>query len=274
MKSLKYYLNEINFGWSNGAITQGTSSEITFSNLSAGEYSISFNTLTYAAAPFVKLLLNGSEMEMVDDDHYSIDLNLKQGDNITADIPNFDQYWIDPDFFEKNEDGSLKFLPIDGTYRVIANLALNYLEVLKMNGTSTATLNDDGTGALWIIGDGIGKPSVATNAVGWTTEKGLCMSQIEAKKYQVTVVAGEQIKSDDINFKFFHQQGWGGEYKNDALSTTSDLVFIGDGTNGRDAGNLGLVEGKSLENGVAYRFTVDVTAGVSSAVLTVEKVER
>ena len=257
-----------------GAITQGTSSEITFSNLSAGEYSISFNTLTYAAAPFVKLLLNGSEMEMVDDDHYSIDLNLKQGDNITADIPNFDQYWIDPDFFEKNEDGSLKFLPIDGTYRVIANLALNYLEVLKMNGTSTATLNDDGTGALWIIGDGIGKPSVATNAVGWTTEKGLCMSQIEAKKYQVTVVAGEQIKSDDINFKFFHQQGWGGEYKNDALSTTSDLVFIGDGTNGRDAGNLGLVEGKSLENGVAYRFTVDVTAGVSSAVLTVEKVER
>lgn len=30
--------NEINFGWSNGAITQGTSSEITFSNLSAGEY--------------------------------------------------------------------------------------------------------------------------------------------------------------------------------------------------------------------------------------------
>lgn len=175
--------NEINFGWSNGAITQGTSSEMTFSNLSAGEYSISFNTLTYAAAPFVKLLLNGSEMEMVDDDHYSIDLNLKQGDNITADIPNFDQYWIDPDFFEKNEDGSLKFLPIDGTYRVIANLALNYLEVLKMNGTSTATLNDDGTGALWIIGDGIGKPSVATNAVGWTTEKGLCMSQIEAKKY-------------------------------------------------------------------------------------------
>ena len=63
------------------------------------------------------------------------------------------------------------FLPIDGTYRVIANLALNYLEVLKMNGTSTATLNDDGTGALWIIGDGIGKPPVATNAVGWTTEK-------------------------------------------------------------------------------------------------------
>ena len=48
-----------------------SSSEITFANLSAGEYSISFNTLTYAAAPFVKLLLNGSEMEMVDDDHYS-----------------------------------------------------------------------------------------------------------------------------------------------------------------------------------------------------------
>lgn len=98
------------------------------------------------------------------------------------------------------------------------------------------------------------------------------LSTLKARLYfSDEVVAGEQIKSDDINFKFFHQQGWGGEYKNDALSTTSDLVFIGDGTNGRDAGNLGLVEGKSLENGVAYRFTVDVTAGVSSAVLTVER---
>ena len=47
---------------------------------------------------------------------------------------------------------------------------------------------------------------------------------------------------------------WGGEYKNDALSTTSDLVFIGDGTNGRDAGNLGLVEGKSLELSLIHIF--------------------
>lgn len=266
--------NEINFGWSNNAIVQGTNGDITFSNLSAGKYSISFNTLTYEAAPFVKLLLNGTEMEMVDDEHYRADLTLKQGESIVADIPNFDQYWIDPDFFEKNEDGSLKFLPIDGTYRIIANLTLNYLEVLRMNGTSPATLNEDGTGALWIIGDGIGKPSIAANAVGWTTEKGLCMSQIEARKYQVTVVAGEQIKSDDINFKFFHQQGWGGEYKNDALTTNSDLIFVGDGNNGRDAGNLGLVSGKSMEDGATYRFTVDVTAGISSAVLTVEKVER
>lgn len=266
--------NEINFGWGSNAITQGTTSNITFSNLTAGTYTISFNTLTYAAAPFVKLLLNGSEMEMVDENHYRITLALKQGAKITTDIPNFSQYWIDPDFFEKNEDGSLKFLPIDGNYRIIANLALNYLEVLKMDGTSTATLHSDGTGALWIIGDGIGKPLVTTNAVGWTTEKGLCMSQIEAKKYQVTVVAGKQIKSNDINFKFFHQQGWGGEYQNNALTTTSNLVFVGDGTNGRDPGNLGLITGTTLEDNATYRFTVDVTAGISSAVLKVEKISN
>ena len=71
-----------------------------------------------------------------------------------------------------------------------------------MNGTSTATLNDDGTGALWIIGDGIGKPSVATNAVGWTTEKGLCMSQIEAKKYQVTSTSSSSTsKVGEVNIK-------------------------------------------------------------------------
>lgn len=151
-------------------------------------------------------------------------------------------------------------------FRLFECCALSFFERFVLSFSLKIERFVSDSAEIWICG--------LYNAVGWTTEKGLCMSQIEAKKYQVTVVAGEQIKSDDINFKFFHQQGWGGEYKNDALSTTSDLVFIGDGTNGRDAGNLGLVEGKSLENGVAYRFTVDVTAGVSSAVLTVEKVER
>lgn len=265
------YGNEIAFGWSNNAVTQDTDNPIPFSSIEKEAYTISFNTLTYQASPFVKLLMNNTEMTMLDDSHYAADLSLNQGDNIQVEIPHFEEYWIDPDFFERKDDATLKFLPVNGDYRIIANLDLKYLEVLKMEGTSTATLKEDGTGAIWIIGDGIGKPSVETNKVGWTTEKGLCMAQIEKGKFQITLVAGEQVKEDDINFKFFHQQGWGGEFKNEQLSTTSDLVFVGDGTNGRDAGNLGIVDGKMLETGAVYRFTMDVTAGISAAVLTVEK---
>jgi hypothetical protein len=122
-----------------------------------------------------------------------------------------------------------------------------------MNGSNLATLQDDGSGALWIIGTDIGKPTLA-NEVGWNPDKALCLAQVEAKKYQVTVVADESIKSTSINFKFFHQKGWGGEYTHNALTTTSSLIFVGNGTNGRDPGNLGIVSGESLTPGKKYVF--------------------
>ena len=87
----------------------------------------------------------------------------------------------------------------------------------------------------------------------------------------MTLVAGETINATTINFKFWHQKNWGGEYSPETLTNESDLVFIGDTTNGRDSGNLGLVEGKSFEEGKTYVFTVDVTQGRDNAVLTIEK---
>jgi hypothetical protein len=55
------------------------------------------------------------------------------------------------------------------------------------------------------------------------------------------------------------------------LSSESDIVFVGNGTNGRDSGNLGLVEGTTLEVGATYVFTVDLSAGNNSGVLSVVK---
>ncbi|MBQ8502312.1 MAG: DUF5125 domain-containing protein [Bacteroides sp.] len=267
--------NNILFGWESGAITQGTESPITFSSSQAGEYTITFNTYTYEASPFVKLKVNENEMEMIDDDNYSVDLSLAQGETLTIEgIPGLGEWWIDPDFFEKNDDGTLKFLPISGTYRITANYKHSWLIVESISGSDLATLQEDGSGALWIKGNGIGKPSYTANQVGWDEHKGLCMSQIEAKKYQVTVTAGRQINAGSIDFKFFHQNGWGGEFGGDVLTTNSDVVMIGLGkdVNGVDNGNLALVEGKTLDMGGVYRFTVDLTAGSSAAVLTVEKI--
>ena len=264
--------NEVFFGWENGAITQGSVSPISFSNSSAGEYVISFNSKTYEAAPFIKLLVEGKEMQMIDDDNYKVDLSLSQGQKLSlSGFPDYNQWWIDPDFFVRGDDGKLEFLPLSGNYRVIANFKHKYFIVAALKDGNPASLQSDGTGAIWIIGDGIGKPGVAQNQVSWNTDKALYMSQIQPKKYQVTVIAGTSIATNNINFKFFHQKGWGGEYGSTTISTTSDVILIGNGTNGRDNGNLGLVEGQTLETGATYVFTVDVTEGIAKAVLTVVK---
>jgi hypothetical protein len=257
------------FGWTNGTIVEGSVATIPFSNATAGTYSISFNTLTYAAAPFVTLKFDGTEMAMIDDNNYKVEKELSQNQTIAVTgIADIDQWWIDEDYLVNNGDGTFTFRPVSGKYRVTANFTNRYFNVEAMSGSDLASLQDDGTGALWIIGTDIGKPSLA-NEVGWNPDKALCMAQVEPKKYQVTVIAGESINASAINFKFFHQKGWGGEYTHTALSSTSDLIFVGDGTNGRDPGNLGIVEGQSLTAGKKYILTVDITAGKSNAVLSV-----
>ena len=205
---------------------------------------------------------------MVDKDNYRIDIDLTQGEEIV--FEGLTDWWADPDYFVEEGD-QMTFLPITGKYRVTANLVFNWLRVEVLSGSNLATLQPDGTGAIWVIGDQVGKPSYTTNHVGWTPPNGLCMAPVENKKYQITLVAGESVNPAEINFKFFHQKDWGGEFGSQTLTTVSDIVFVGDGTNGRDNGNMGLVAGSELEAGAAYIFTIDLSAGVDNGVLTVVK---
>lgn len=260
--------NELTFGWENNTVEIGSTTFIPFSNTEPGNYAIRFDTYSYEAAPFAKLTLNGQEMELVENDVYTLGLNLRQNDKLIFEgVPGYDEWWIDPDFFEKQEDGTLKFLPIDGSYQITANGKKQYFSAVTLKDGVPAKLQEDGSGAIWAIGAGIGKPDVSSSEVGWTPENGLCMPQHTAKKYQLTFTAGVTMKAADIDFKFFHINKWdNGEFKGDAISTTSDLVEI------TESGNLHLQEGKQFERGGIYRFTVDVTKGNTKAVLTVEKV--
>lgn len=265
--------NEITFGWENKTVSENSMELIPFSYYGDDKYAVSFNTLSYVAAPFLynEVMLNGTAMKRVTDTSYTLDIKVDKGDDIVfKGLGSLDNWTIDEDFFNKDSNGKLSFAPISGTYRVTADLTRSYFIVEALIGSSEATLQDDGTGAIWVIGDGVGKPNLS-NEVSWTTEKGLCMAPIGDKKYQITLVAGTSIRASSINFKFFHQKGWGGEFKNDKLSTTSDIVYVGDGSNGRDGGNLGLLNDKALEDGATYVFTVDLSAGNDNAVLTVVK---
>lgn len=259
--------NELTFGMSGNQITLDATKAITFSNSSAGEYTISFNTFTFEGAPFI------SVSNLVDfSTGNTTDADLQQGEVVTFSGIDPAALWLSPDFFVENTDGSYTFNAISGTYRLIVDETLGYVRTYPISGDEPTTLANDGSGALWIIGEGIGQPSVKNNEVGWTTEKAICMAQIAPKTYQLTLIAGRTINTDKINFKFFGQMGWGVELTGDKLTSTSDIVLVGDGTEGHDNGNLYLADEKALDANGIYTFTVDMTAGLNAAVLSVEKI--
>lgn len=264
--------NVLTFGADGGTIREGISTPISFSYMNEGVYPVVFNTLNYEAGPFMSYSINGVDLTMLADDIYQGDLALILGQEMVVEgIPDLESWWIDPDFL-KEDNGRLLFDAISGSYRITADFAKKYFVVEALQGGELATLSSDGNGAVWIIGEGIGKPNLS-NQVGWTTEKGLCMAPIGNKRYQITVVAGQQIGAQSINFKFFHQKGWGGEFSHETLTTDSDIIYVGNGTNKRDSGNLGIVDGQQLEAGAAYVLTLDVSAGTNNAVLHVERQE-
>lgn len=77
--------------------------------------------------PAPDIFFGNDKMEVTDTDIYKSEQAFTQGQMITVTgIDNLNEWWIDPDFFEKQSDGALKFLPINGDYRVTANAVLKY----------------------------------------------------------------------------------------------------------------------------------------------------
>ena len=273
----------VTFGYSaeQGGIVSDSTEPIPFANSNAGEFAVTFNLKTFEGSPFIKLLFDNTEMTMVDNDNYSIVTTLTQNQTYTlTGVADFAGWDIDRDFFERADESNpeaLTFLPMSGMYKVTANFKHSYLRIEAMkSATEYASLNADGSGnAIWTVGAGIGKP-VIKNGDGWDmASTGLCLARVADKKFQITLVAGISINASSFNFKFFWPKDWDkGEFlgKEDAsfanpygvLTTASDLIEISDG------GNLGLAEGKTLELGGIYRFTIDVSGGTMAAVLTVE----
>ena len=258
--------NSLTFGMSSGAITLGADKPINFSNSASGEYTISFNTLTFDGAPFITV------SNLVDfATSTTTDADLEQGQTVAFSGIDVADYYLSPDFFRQETDGSYTFNAISGTYRLVADDNLGYVRIYPIANDDPATLNDDGTGALWIIGDGIGLPSIKGNEVGWNTDKAICMAQVSSKVHQLTLIAGRSVSADNINFKFFGQMGWGIELTGDKLTSTSDIVLVGDGTD-HDNGNLYLADERTLDANGIYTFTVDLSNGTSNGVLSVEKI--
>lgn len=261
--------DEVIWGYESSEIKVNASKSIPFTNGSAGTYTIAFNTFTMEGSPFTSLSINDTMLEEVEEGVFQVDLNnLAKGDILTMEgFPNFEEWWLNPDYFEANPDGTYSFMAYNGNYRFIANTKLQYFQVVKLVGNAPGTLNEDGTGLPWILGDNIGYPSLS-NAPGWNPGKGIPMAPQSDKVYQVTVVGGRNIAVNGINFKIFGQDGWGTEFTSSMLTSQSDLIAVGDGTGGHDNGNLYLKDGVELEANTIYVITLDCSGGIDNAILT------
>jgi len=263
------------FGSNGNEIELGQKGSIDFVTNTPGNVLVSFNTRDYTYGPNEEISiqpLNFTESENV------ITRQMEKGREYAIGGSVSDDWYIDPDFFELNDDGNYVFRAIDGTYTITAYSNYKFVQVYSGTASEPTTLQADGSGAVWIIGgNGINKPLLtAKNNNGWWTgtEWDQPMAQIKEKVYQITLTVGSQLSANDVNFKFFGQPNWGTEFKGDgstySLICDNEVFGVGDG-NGHDNGNIYLKEGATLKEGDTYVFTINLTNGTQNAPLTITK---
>lgn len=268
------------FGSSTGKdISLGETGNFNFTSENMSDVVVTFDAKNYTAGPTDVLPV--TVLDFADSDAGKTWVgDIKQGAtcNLTINGNNLpDDWYYDCDWFQKEEDGSYTFKAITGRYTILADFTHKSFRIWTMNGSEPMSLNGDGTGALWIIGnEGVNKPTWdAVNHSWWTgVDSDVCLTPIKDKVYQVTLTVGKQLRATGVDFKFFGQANWGIEFKgkdnSHIISTESEVFGIGDG-NGHDNGNVYLKDGVELKDGETYVLTVDLTAGVDKAVLKVEK---
>lgn len=263
------------FGYDGTEVALGATGNIDFQSEEPGEVEVTFNTRDYTYGPDEEISI--PSLMFTESDNV-ITRDMVKGRIYTISGIVNDEWFIDNDFFEDNGDGTYTFLAVDGTYTVTAYNDYKFVQVYAGTKDAPATLQADGSGALWIIGgNGINKPFLSTkNNNGWWTgtEWDQPLAQVSPKIYQITLVVGQQLSATDVNFKFFGQPDWGVEFKGDgsdhSLTCDSEIFGVGDG-NGHDNGNVYLKDGATLKEGDTYIFTVDLTAGCAAGKLIVTK---
>ena len=194
---------------------------------------------------------------------------LEQNKIYTPSIGYDDSWYIDPDYFEVQEGGNLKFLAVDGDYTIRTYDENKFYRVYKATSSSDkepATLQNDGSGAIWVIGPkgSMAKPKY-TSGTDWSTgwENDFCMAEVSSRVYQITLTVGEQLNANNVNFKFFGQAGWGAEFKQDDntkpyLTCTDEVFYVG------GDGNVHLNSGQVLKKGWVCKFTIDLNSWSSN----------
>lgn len=197
-----------------------------------------------------------------------------------ADEMNADGWYYDPDFLRREADGGYRFQPISGRYSLTADFTTGSFSFVPLNeeGLPLTYNVADGTGCVWVIGakSSIGKPLYAEGEdTALDEDNAFPMAPIGEHLHRITLEVGKQLNAAMVNFKFFHQNGFGdggeftprGTYR---ISTVSRTFAISNTTT--DKGNIQLRKGAKITDGQKFIFTLD-TSNTSNAVLTIEDYE-
>lgn len=265
------------FGSSTGTtIGLGETGNFNFTSNTTSNVKVTFDAKSFAAGPLEDFIIDFSNSE--EGKTWIGDIKQDQNCKITIDSNKLpDDWFYDTDWFTKNEDGKYTFNAISGTYTIVADFDHKAFRIWAMDGNDPMKLKEDGTGAVWIIGnEGINKPTWDAVNHGWWTgqDNDVCLTPIKDKVYQITLTVGKQLRASDVNFKFFGQPDWGTEFHGKdgdyVLTTDSEIFGVGDG-NGHDNGNIYLKDGASLNDGETYVLTIDLSSGTATGVLTAVK---
>ena len=187
-------------------------------------------------------------------------LNLTQGQAMDfAQFVDISTWNFDPDFFTVDfASNKVTFNAVDGLYRLDYNIEKKWIKVEPMKDESTTlSLSDDGSGAVWVIGANFGKPSIGYS---WNTTAGAyAMAQVSDKVYQFTLAVPGQLNASSGEIKFYGQKGWGTEFKSFASTDLGSAFTVS------SSGNIKVA---SVESGRSYCFTLDLTEGISAAKLS------
>lgn len=272
--------NALTWGSKDSGVDTGSTENVTLSTATKGNINVTFNVKTYAFGPNEELPITPITFTK---DKETVTLDLVQGKLYNfegnADMAG-DDWWQDPDFFTREDVGVYRFTAMSGKYSVYSMFTAKACKVWPAAADGTpAKLDNNGNGAVYIIGGGcINKPLFSSYG-DWQADANQTapLAPIAPKKFQATVVVGKQLKAGDgddpqngIDFKFFTATGWGGEFGKSGAAKylVSDNPYF---TVKPGDGNLALKPGVKLVEGETYVFTIDCTAGVAPAKLTVVK---
>lgn len=202
-----------------------------------------------------------SDAPTINGNDFPVELSMAQGDAVEFNNIDFNDFWLDPDFFTVN-GSSISFNAVDGDYMFTYDASAKWVKVAPMYNGSKATYENGG--ALWIIGDGGGKPTT-DYLIGWNTgEAPLPCAQIAENKYQITLA----MKAEGGSVKVFGQADWGLEWTKNKYGTITDNGFFHIPS---DDGNIHTITG--TEPGY-YTFTFVDNDGVLDMTVTAAEIAK
>lgn len=244
----------ITLGWDGSALSASKTDLIPLGASIAGKYKITIDLLTLSAAPTG----NAAVVSVAE---------YKQGQKMEfGNVVDVENWTLDPDFFSLNKDTKeVTFRAVDGLYKMDYDTEKMFIRVEPMKDENTPlSLSEDGSGAVWIIGSGFGKPEIGPS---WNTEEGAYPAAcISSKVYEFTLAVPSQLNQSGSEIKFFHQKGWEVDFKKSNYSE----INISPAFTMTDSGNI---QANDLKAGKGYKFTLDLTGGVNAAKISCEEVE-